>query len=86
MFGIKCLEADVSMSFDIHGDEALRLHLYRWLCLIIWVIVTNKSFGEKFEELYPLINPDYQTKYGYEKVTSMLKHQQFATSWIGNQI
>ena len=82
MFGIKCLK-DVSIwSFDIHGDEALPYIFTAGCADNLSYSDKQKALEKKFEELYPLINPDYQTKYGYEKVTSMLETPTIATSWI----
>ena len=81
----KMLETGVSMSFDIHGDEALP-YVFTAGC------ADNLSYSDKqrklekqFEEIYQKINPDYQTRYGYEKGHFNVETPTIATSWIGNQ-
>lgn len=81
----KMLEIGVTMSFDIHGDEALP-YVFTAGC------ADNLSYSEKqrvlekqFEEIYQKINPDYQTRYGYEKGHFNVETPTIATSWIGNE-
>jgi len=81
----KMLETGVSMSFDIHGDEALP-YIFTAGC------ADNLSYSDKqrklekrFEEIYQKINPDYQIRYGYEKGHFNVETPTIATSWIGNQ-
>lgn len=81
----KMLETGVDIFFDIHGDEALPF-VFTSGC------EDNPSFSTKqnalqqqFEELFPLINPDYQTKVGYPKGHFSSESATVGTKWVGNQ-
>lgn len=81
----KMLETGVDMFFDIHGDEALP-YVFTSGC------EDNPSFSAKqqrlqqqFEELFPLINPDYQTTVGYPKGHFSSESATVGTKWVGNQ-
>lgn len=81
----KMLETGVSMSFDIHGDEALPYIFTAGCADNLSYSDKQKNLEKKFEQIYQLINPDYQTKYGYEKGHFNVETPTIATSWIGNQ-
>ena len=75
----------MTMFFDIHGDEALP-YVFTSGC------ADNKSFSAKqeqletkFEQLFQLINPDYQTEHGYPKNHFSVESATVATKWVGNQ-
>ena len=79
------LATGVTMFFDIHGDEALP-YVFTSGC------ADNKSFSAKqeqletkFEQLFQLINPDYQTEHGYPKNHFSVESATVATKWVGNQ-
>ncbi len=81
----KMMETGVDVFFDIHGDEAIP-YVFTAGC------EENPSFSEKqnklsklFIEYFTLINPDYQTKYGYEKGHFNAETATMATNWVGNQ-
>jgi murein tripeptide amidase MpaA len=81
----KMLETSVDLFFDIHGDESLP-YIFTSGC------EDNPSFSAKqqklqqqFEELFPLINPDYQTKVGYPKGHFSSESATVGTKWVGNQ-
>ncbi len=81
----KMLETGVSMFFDIHGDEALP-YVFTAGC------TDNPSYSEKqrtltelFEKAFVLINPDYQTEFGYEKGHFTSDTPTLGTNWVGNQ-
>ena len=81
----KMLDTGVDIFFDIHGDEALP-YVFTSGC------EDNPSFSAKqnalqqqFEELFPLINPDYQTKVGYPKGHFSSESATVGTKWVGNQ-
>lgn len=81
----KMLETGIEMFFDIHGDETLP-YVFTFGCR------DNKSFSAKqdkletkFETIYPLINPDYQTKFGYPNNHFSVESPTTATKWVGNK-
>lgn len=81
----KIFETGVSMFFDIHGDEALP-YVFTAACS------DNPSYSTKqkeltasFEQLFKLVNPDYQTKFGYEKGHFTKDTPTLGTNWVGNQ-
>lgn len=81
----KMFETGITMFFDIHGDEALP-YIFTAGC------EDNPSFSKKQEELsnkfkkyYQIVNPDYQTKVGYERGHFSQERATVGTNWIGNQ-
>jgi murein tripeptide amidase MpaA len=81
----KMLKTGVDMFFDIHGDEELP-YVFTAGC------VDNPSFSVKqkkltqaFEGYFPLVNPDYQTKHGYEKGHFNKESATLATNWVGDK-
>lgn len=80
----KMLSDTVDMFFDIHGDEALP-YVFTSGC------ADNQSFSQSqkqledaFEHIFQLINPDYQTEYGYPKNHFSVESSSVATKWVGN--
>lgn len=81
----KMLKTGVDMFFDIHGDEALP-YVFTAGC------EDNPSFSDKqrklttiFEKILEKINPDYQTRFGYEKNRFTAETPTLGTNWVGNQ-
>lgn len=81
----KMLETGADLFFDIHGDEALP-YVFTSGC------EDNPSFSAKqnalqqqVEELFLLINPDYQTTVGYPKGHFSSESATVGTKWVGNQ-
>ena len=80
----KMLQTGVDFFFDIHGDEALP-YIFTAGC------ADNPSYSAKqaklaanFEQIFPLINPDYQTKFGYAKNHFTSEMATIATNWVGH--
>ena len=81
----KMLETGVDMFFDIHGDETIP-YIFTAGC------EDNPSYSEKqrsirakFAYFFELINPDYQTKYGYDKGHFKKETPMLATNWVGDK-
>lgn len=81
----KMQETGVTMSFDIHGDENLP-YVFTAGCF------DNPSFSSKqkaledlFQHYFQLVNPDYQTIYGYEKGHYNKEMATIGTNWVGNE-
>ncbi|MFN7093945.1 MAG: carboxypeptidase family protein, partial [Burkholderiales bacterium] len=81
----KMQETGVDLFFDIHGDEAIP-YVFTAGC------DENPSFSAKQEKLsqlfkhyFELVNPDYQTKIGYEKGHFNAETATLATNWVGNE-
>lgn len=81
----KMLSTGIEMFFDIHGDEALP-YVFTSGCR------DNKSFStkqdkleSKFEEIFPLINPDYQIEIGYPNNHFSVEASTVATKWVGDK-
>lgn len=81
----KMLETGVDMFFDIHGDEALP-YVFAAGC------EENPSWSKKqellfseFNKYFPLINPDFQTKHGYERGHFNKEMATLATNWVGDK-
>ena len=79
------LKTKVSAFFDIHGDEAIP-YVFLAGC------EDNSSFSDKqkrlsgeFADTLLKINPDFQTKFGYERGHFNVENSTIATSWVGNQ-
>ncbi|MCE3268727.1 MAG: hypothetical protein K0R49_979, partial [Burkholderiales bacterium] len=80
----KMLATNVDMFFDIHGDEAIP-YVFTSGCEHL------PSYSQKQEKMdnifkkYMLqINPDYQTKFGYEKGHFKSEQMTLATCWVGD--
>lgn len=81
----KMLETGVNIFFDIHGDEEIP-YVFTAGCQ------ENPSFSqhqarlsEFFEQIFPLINPDYQTKHGYTADQFGPETLTMATNWVGDK-
>ena len=79
------LQTGVNMFFDIHGDEALP-YIFTAGC------EDNPSFSayqenlsNKFKKYYQIVNPDYQTKVGYERGHFNQELATIGTNWVGNK-
>ena len=81
----KMLETGVDMFFDIHGDEAIP-YVFTSGCEDnhSW---SDKQQGlnDKFTKYLKITNPDYQTKYGYERGHFSAETATLATSWVGDK-
>jgi len=80
----KMLDIGCDLFFDIHGDEAIP-YVFTAGC------DDNPSFSDyqkdaqdKFTNCLKLINPDYQTKYGYTKGQFSSQTATLATNWVGD--
>lgn len=81
----KMEEVGVSMFFDIHGDEALP-YIFTSGCDENPSFSTKqKDLSEKFSHYFKLINPDYQTEFGYEKGQFKEEYLTMATNWVGDK-
>ena len=81
----KMIEVGVDMFFDIHGDEALP-YVFTSGCEEnpSWSVKQQK-LNDKFIKYLKITNPDYQTKYGYERGHFSAETATLATSWVGDR-
>lgn len=75
----------VDMFFDIHGDEALPYVFTAGCDDNLTFSQKQKDLQAKFDEFFVLINPDYQTQYGYEKGHFTKDTPTLATNWVGDK-
>lgn len=81
----KMLATGVSMFFDIHGDEAIP-YVFTAGCGDNPGFSTNQQqLEQQFQTIYQRINPDYQTRYGYERGHFTAETPTLATNWVGEQ-
>lgn len=80
----RMLATGVEIFFDIHGDESLP-YVFTSGC------ADNKSFSEKqklleqkFENIFKMVNPDYQTVIGYPSNHFSVESSSVATKWVGD--
>lgn len=78
-------QTGVDIFLDLHGDEALP-YIFTAGC------TDNPSYSNKqkqltdcFNTVLTKVNPDFQTKYGYEKNQFTTATPTLATNWIGNR-
>lgn len=81
----KMEQVGVDVFLDLHGDENLP-YVFTAGC------TDNPSYSDKqkrltdkFDQSLLKINPDYQTKYGYEKNQFTEATPTLATNWVGNK-
>lgn len=80
----KMQQTSVSMSFDIHGDEAIPYVFLSRCENAPTVSAKQHKLNAIFKAALLKANPDFQTKYGYEQGHFGADYSTIATSWIGD--
>lgn len=80
----KMIDTGVDIFFDIHGDEAIP-YVFTSGCESLPSYSQKQAHLDNVFKKYMLcVNPDYQTKFGYEKGHFKSEQMMLATSWIGD--
>lgn len=80
----KMIETGVDMFFDVHGDETIP-YVFTSGCEYIPSYSQKQAKLDKaFHKYMLLINPDYQTEFGYEKGQFKEEFMTLATCWVGD--
>lgn len=80
----KMIDTGIGIFFDIHGDEAIPYVFTSGCEHIPSYSQKQKKLDSIFKKYMLQVNPDYQTKVGYEKGQFKDEQMTLATCWIGD--
>ncbi|HLX53864.1 MAG TPA: M14-type cytosolic carboxypeptidase [Aquella sp.] len=80
----KMMDTGVDIFFDIHGDEAIPYVFTSGCEHLPSYSEKQKNLDSIFKKYMLQVNPDYQTKFGYEKGQFKDEEMTLATCWIGD--